>query len=99
MDGFGGGGEGGICQLSGDAFIEAALHDRLQNDPLRVIVTGSAWESTLHKGEGPGQGLLMQQYDTWMNHPVQNIIKGLQTLINLTGECPKSKQMAIVKGV
>lgn len=51
------------------------------------------------QGSGPLQGLLLQRYDAWTDRPLKDIIKGLQTLINLTGEHPKLKQVAVVKGM
>ncbi|KYO36495.1 hypothetical protein Y1Q_0024223 [Alligator mississippiensis] len=43
------------------------------------------------------RGILLQHYDAWMNRPLAEIIKGLQTLINFTGEHPKFKQIAVVR--
>lgn len=91
------GGGGVIKQLSGDAFIEATIHDHLGYNPLQVIVTGISWESALWKGTGPLQTLLLQWYDIWVNHSLTDIIRGLQSVVKL--EDPKLRQAAVVKRI
>lgn len=99
MDRLGGGGGMSIRQLSGDAFIEATIHDQLGHDPLQVLVTGIAWESALRKGTGPLQTLLLQWYNVWVNRSLKDIIRALQSVVKLAGEHPKLRQAAVVKGM
>lgn len=90
---------GGGTTTKRKCVCEATLKGKLTMDPLRVVVTGTAWKSTLCKGSGPLQDLLLQRYNVWTNCPLKKMIKGLQTLINLTREHPKLKQVAVVKRV